>query len=241
MGMVIWQGLSELDGVTPIVVLATGLDASSANTKTGGMVQTWILRADIDPLAALKAGQDGAICGVCPHKSVASGGTGACYVRVYHAPLSTWRAWQRGNATPFDLDAFAGKRVRFGSYGDPAAVPVTVWQAIAAVASGITGYTHQWRTAPSALASLCMASADSVEERRAARLAGYRTFRVRAVGDGRERGEIVCPASVEAGQRTTCAACLQCGGTGSGRRADITITAHGATARRFAPLPLSVA
>jgi hypothetical protein len=236
MGMVVWQGLSQLDGVTPIVVIATGLDSSSANEKTGGMVQTFILRADIEPHTAIADGADEAICGVCPHRGKASGGTGACYVRVYQAPLSTWRAWQRGNAESFDLGRFAGKRVRIGSYGDPAAVPVTVWQDIVAVAEATTGYTHQWRTCDPAFAEFCMASTDSVAERRQARLKGYRTFHVRALGTAKSKGEIVCPASAEAGKRTTCASCLQCGGTGNGRTADITILAHGASKRAFAAL-----
>lgn len=241
MGMIVWQGISQLDGVTPIVVLATGLDGSSANAKTGGMVQTFILRADVDPMAALKTGLDQAICGVCPHRGTASGGTGACYVQVYHGPLSTWRAWQRGNAEQFDLERFRGRVVRVGSYGDPAAVPVHVWREIVGVASASTGYTHQWRAADTAYAEFCMASADSVEERRLARSKGYRTFHVRALGTAKGRGEIVCPASAEAGRRVQCSSCLQCSGTGSGRRGDITITAHGAAAKRFAPLPLFVA
>jgi hypothetical protein len=240
MGMIVWQGISQLDGVTPIVVIATGLDSSSANSKTGGMIQTFILRADIEPHEALKTGQDGAICGVCPHRGKASGGTGACYVRVYQAPLSTYRAWQRGSAEPFDIARFAGKRVRIGSYGDPAAVPVHVWQDIVAVAEATTGYTHQWRVADPAFAEFCMASTDSVAERRLARSKGYRTFGVRALGTERERGVVACPASEEAGKRTTCADCLQCSGTGSGRKADISIVAHGASKRSFAALPLSV-
>jgi hypothetical protein len=241
MGMVVWQGLSQLDGVTPIVVIATGLDSSSANEKTGGMVQTFILRADIEPHTAIAGGADEAICGVCPHRGKASGGTGACYVRVYQAPLSTWRAWDRGNAEAFDVARFAGRKVRIGSYGDPAAVPVAVWQEIVAVAGATTGYTHQWRQCDPAFAEFCMASTDSVAERREARLKGYRTFHVRALGTDKGKGEIVCPASAEAGKRTVCASCLQCGGTGNGRTADITIVAHGASKRAFAPLPLSVA
>lgn len=239
MGMIVWQGASLIDG-SPIVVLATGFSAGSANSKTGDMLQTFILRADIDPMTALREGEDVSICGVCPHKGKAAGGTGACYVRVYHAPLSTWRAWQRGNAEPFDIERFRGRRVRFGSYGDPAAVPLSVWQKLAAVAEGTTGYTHQWRAADPGFASLCMASADSVEDRRAARLMGYRTFRVRTVGSEKERGEVVCPASEEAGKLTQCAACMQCGGTGNGRTADITIEAHGATRKAFRALPLLV-
>jgi hypothetical protein len=243
MGMIVWQGISVLDGVTPLVVLATGVDSkrASANAKTGGMVQLFILRADVDPMTALRDGLDEAICGVCPHRGKASGGSGACYVQVYHGPLSTWRSWERGNAAPFSLDAFKGRLVRFGAYGDPAAVPYELWEAIADVASGTTGYTHQWRTADARFARLAMASADSAEEGRQARAMGYRNFLVRAPGTPKPSGAVVCPASAEAGKRVQCADCLQCAGTSNGRRADITIEAHGASRRAFRALPLFVA
>jgi hypothetical protein len=257
--MVVWRGLSVIDGRTPLVVLATfdtrrDSDSSSANAKTGGMVQTFILRDDVDPLTALRDGLDASICGVCPHKSIAAGGSGACYVNVGQAPLSTWRAYKRdgtrtdkrgrpttvGDSVPLDLDMLRGRRIRFGAYGDPAAVPFEVWQSLAAVADGVTGYTHQWRAADPRFAQFCMASADSAAEGVIARHRGYRNFIVRAAGDPKPRGAVVCPASAEAGKRTVCASCMQCGGTSNGRTADITIVAHGSTARKFRPLPLTV-
>lgn len=251
--MLVWRGVSQLDGVTPLVVLATfdtrDGDHSSANTKTGGMVQTYILRDDIAPLDALKSGADTAICGVCPHKSIAAGGSGACYVNVGQAPRSTWLAYVRRNRATgtrpddtraLDLEALRGRKIRFGTYGDPAAVPFEVWESLASVARAVTGYTHQWRAADPRFARFCMASADSVAEGVIARHKGYRNFIVRAAGSAKPAGAVVCPASAEAGRKTVCASCLQCGGTDSGRRADITIEAHGSTARKFRPLPLSV-
>jgi len=232
MGMVVWQGLSELDGITPIVLIATD---RSENRKTGGMIQTWILRADMAPHDALREGNDEAICGTCPHRGVASGGSGACYVTVFQAPLSTYRAWERGNATAYSLDMFRGRKVRFGAYGDPAAVPLHVWESIAGVASAVTGYTHQWASCSTDYAQWCMASCDSIDEYREARRAGYRSFVVRAMGSPKPDGVVACPASAEAGKRATCADCLQCGGTSNGRKADITIEAHGPTARAFKP------
>jgi hypothetical protein len=249
--MVVWRGVSALDGTTPIVVLATyGTrdGKSSQNTKTGSMVQVFILRDDIDPIAALREGKDAAICGMCPHRSPASGGSGACYVNVGQAPLSVWRAYKRdgiranrkADSVPFDVEAFRGRVVRFGAYGDPAAAPFHVWEAIAEVASGVTGYTHQWRAIGPQWSRFFMASADSAEEGRQARKLGYRSFIVRKADEVKPRGAVVCPASAEAGRRTVCADCLQCGGTSNGRRADISIVAHGSTARRFGSLPLEV-
>jgi hypothetical protein len=208
--MVIWEGPSLLDG-SPIIVLATGVPtaaqrkrgARSGNVKTGDMVQTYILRADINPVAVLRAGADVSICGVCPHKSRAAGGS---------------------------------------------------WQQLADAASGVTGYTHQWDAdklsaagyatdaADIKLAEWCMASADTAAEGRQARRLGFRSFIVRGPNDPKPAGAVVCPASAEGGKRTVCAACMSCGGTGNGRRNDVTIIAHGSTAGSFRPsLPLFIA
>lgn len=232
--MLVWSGLSLLDGVTPIVVLAS---FKSANVKTGDMVQTWILRADIAPNVAITQGADTAVCGKCPHASKASGGSGACYVNP-RTPASVWRAYARGNVRPFDASAFAGRKVRFGAYGDPAAVPVEVWQGIAAVAVGVTGYTHQWRVADPRLSELCMASCDSVDEYRAARKAGYRGFVVRPLGAEKPHGLVQCPATAGKANVVTCITCMQCGGNGNGRKASVSIEVHGAMARNFTPASL---
>ena len=47
-GRILYEGPSMLDGA-PIVVIATGFAERSGNDKTGAMIQTWILRADIPP------------------------------------------------------------------------------------------------------------------------------------------------------------------------------------------------
>ena len=236
--MLIWEGPSALTG-EPIVVLATGVPKASSrpsrakasnNVKTGDMIQIAILTRDVNPTEAIKQGRDVDICGNCTHRSKASGGVGDCYthknLRRGFSQTSTWKAHKATGSAPFRLEAFAGKRVRFGSYGDPAAVPFEIWQAIASVAEAVTGYTHQWRTADPRFAELCMASADSVEDRREARLKGYRAFRVRLATEARQTGEVVCPASAEAGFKTTCSTCLSCGGTSTGRRQDIVIVKH---------------
>jgi hypothetical protein len=64
-----WRGPSPVDGA-PIVLIITGLSAlpseQSDNRKTGPMVQTYILRQDMAPVAAMMAGMDRSICGDCP-------------------------------------------------------------------------------------------------------------------------------------------------------------------------------
>ena len=232
-GMIIYRGPSLLDGA-PIVAIATGLDGKHRNSKTGNMVQTWIMRDDIAPHLALKTGDDVSVCGNCQHRP-ANGGS--CYVRVFQAPLVVWKAMHRGiYAMAEGLDAIrdAGRSrvVRVGSYGDPAAVPASVWRALVSEAQAHTGYTHQWRNAPE-LAALLMASADSPEEAIEAQALGFRTFRVRAASEPVLAREFVCPASKEAGAKTNCASCRACGGNASKAKASPVIIAHGATARRF--------
>jgi hypothetical protein len=234
-GLILWQGASALDGA-PVVLIATGLRAKSTNSKTGAMVQTYILRADVDPVAAVRSGADASICGDCPHRGNGFSGR-TCYVNVGQGALGVYRAFRRGSY-PQATDAAdviaagAGRMVRIGTYGDPAAVPARVWQDLTAQASGWTGYTHQWRQlAASPLRDLVMASADCPEDAREAHALGYRTFRVtRTASEPSVGREVACPASEEAGRKLTCETCGACSGTASGRRGSIRIVAHGAMA-----------
>lgn len=232
-GAVIFEGPSRLDGA-PIVVIVTGLASKSRNEKTGDMLQTWILRADVHPQEALKSGEDASICGGCKHRPALGG---ACYVQVARAPSQVWKAYKAGRYPKVKLDRLpdlaAHRMVRLGSYGDPAAVPPIYWRQLTLKAEGWTGYTHQWASAP-ALKSLCMASVDSPAEYEAARAKGWRTFRVRtAAAPLMGPREIMCPASEEAGKKTDCASCKACMGTMAKARVNIAIVAHGARARKF--------
>jgi RecJ-like exonuclease len=78
---------------------------------------------------------------------------------------------------------------------------------------------------------LCMASCDNEFEQAIAKAQGWRTFRVMRQGDRMLPREIVCPASKEAGAKTTCALCKACGGNGAKAKADIAIVAHGAAGK----------
>ena len=124
----IWRGKSELDG-EPIVLLASGFDSTSANDKTGDMIQTWILHADVEPHVAVKTGQDGSVCGDCVLRGDGSGKDRPCYVTVFRAPLAVWRSWNDGNVERRSPEQVASilarddRDFRLGSYGDPAAVP----------------------------------------------------------------------------------------------------------------------
>ena len=96
---VIYKGPSLLDN-KPIVVIAT---YSNRNTKTGHVVQTYILRSDINPLEASKTGADFSMCGSCPmrgevttdpKRKIAKGRK--CYVNLGQGVLIVWKSYKRG-------------------------------------------------------------------------------------------------------------------------------------------------
>src|SRR5882724_6636298 len=97
-GHIIYSGPSLLDG-SPIVVVAI---IKSKNTKTANMIQTYIIRSDMDPREANRTGADFAICGHCPHRGMATAVvTGlakkrTCYVLLGQGPLVVFRTMQRG-------------------------------------------------------------------------------------------------------------------------------------------------
>jgi hypothetical protein len=230
-GLVLYTGPSRLDGA-PIVVVAT---LASKNVKTGNMVQTWILRADADPLAASRAATDESVCGDCPHRRSLGG---ACYVNLGQAPVAVWRSWRAGRyavATPaLVAEHLAGRTVRLGAYGDPAAVPAAVWESLVAAAAGHTGYTHQWRRAGAdAYRGLVMASCDTAAEHAEAARAGWRTFTVLGTDDAPPMRTFECLADAKG---KSCAECLACDGATVGRdvqAASVWIRVHGALAGRF--------
>lgn len=230
-GLILYEGPSMLDGA-PIVVIATGIKTASTNAKTGGMIQTYILRSDVAPIDAVRAGDDASICGGCTHRGDGTGKGRSCYVTLMHGPRGVYAAYKRGSyprsTSHGARDIFADRMVRLGTYGDPAAVPTWLWPAVLNRAAGWTGYTHQWRTIDPSWAKLVMASADSEQDMRDAHAIGYRTFRVTPVGVGPIKGvEIVCPASHEAGQKVQCNECKACMGTSAKARVSIQIMAHG--------------
>ena len=234
-GKVIYEGPSLLDGSAPIVVIVTGLTVRTANGKTGNMLQTWILCKHSHPMEALRNGSDSAICGDCPLRGIA-GKERPCYVQVFRAPAEIWKAYQRGSygrMHPSEVPV-NGRALRIGSYGDPAAVPVTVWEDLADNAGTVTGYTHQWRKADPRLAGLCMASVESAESALVAEKWGWRYFRARTADSPLAKNEFICPASGEGGQKTNCADCGLCSGRRNARlKRHPVIIAHGAGKKHF--------
>lgn len=228
--MIIYRGPSRIDGRPIVAILTSATGRPSQNRKTGAMAQLWIMPELESPLESTRSGADESVCGKCPLKGLL-GKDRTCYVDLSRAPLSVWNKSHRGGYEPDDHKPI-GRPVRFGAWGDPAALPLPVIKRLALRAPGWTGYTHQWRKLRGSWRRYLMASADSPADRLEAKRRGWRTFRTQRPGEELEAGEISCPASDEAGKLTTCERCGLCNGKRTDRdpRRDIAIVAHGAGA-----------
>lgn len=231
-GYIIYRGASLLDG-KPIVVVAI---TKSSNAKTGDMVQTYILADNgKSPVESARLLEDVSVCGDCKHRR---GMGGSCYVNLGQGARAVMDGVMRG-IYPENLinAAFAshGRKVRLGTYGDPAAVPAYVWESLLAGAAGHTGYTHQWASGKADhVKQWCMASVDSAVEMMKAKLAGWRTFRVRGADDEHVySNEGKCPASEEMGKRLQCEDCMACSGGIDSKKASMVIIVHGSLKNRF--------
>ena len=235
-GYILWEGLSKFDN-TPIVVIAT---LKTTNRKTGDMVQTWILPQNSHPGTGFKENScdlatrelqptNKTICGDCRHLKDRS-----CYVNWGQAPTSIWRAYKAKSYPKLDAEgilALSGRRIRFGSAGDPAMAPLSVWQQLAEFASEHTGYTHQWRQEwAQGLKPFVQASVDSFAEYLDASAHGWKCFRVLRPGEDRHADEVHCRASSEMGNKTDCATCHLC----DGASANVVINVHGSRAASYA-------
>jgi hypothetical protein len=240
-GVILYDGVSQLDGKTPIIVVMTGLDKVSHNAKTGDMLQTWILLKNVAPHLAIKTGDDAAICGDCKYRGVYNLSTKSwdkerpCYVATHQAPLAVYKAYHRGNyppVTPLQARLLIKEHrtgaVRIGSYGDPMAAPVFVWQNLLVFATRHTGYSHQWHKQHDASAwrPIVMASVDTDAEAQSAIERGYRYFRVMPDTVQDKRTEVLCPASEQGGRKSQCSKCGLCSGTASNATKSVAIVQH---------------
>jgi hypothetical protein len=231
--VIVWKGPSEFDG-SPIALVIKYPTKGKGNSKTGNICQTYILPAGEHVVDALHAGRDVSVCWHCPHRGDGTGKGRTCYVSLatgLNVVSRNLMAEKYLRATPEGAArGILGKQLRMGTYGDPAAVPESVWAVLAASATRVLGYTHQWRRPQFAyLSRWCMASADTESDVATANAAGWRTFRVAQVGSPTLSGEVVCPASKEAGEKVQCDRCGLCQGSKI-RAKNIVIVRHDRTA-----------
>ena len=228
---IIYQGPSQIDGL-PIVAIAT---YSDRNTKTGKVLQTYIIRSDISPLDASKSGQDFSICGDCKFRGEANSDlerkqakNRTCYVNLGQGPTIVYKSFKRGVYQKADYQwsriLLGNNRVvRLGTYGDPAAVPSYVWDQLLTECESHLAYSHQSGFRP----DITMQSADTLAQAQAHWAKRARTFRViDSIDDIDPINEILCPASKEAGRRVQCVKCQLCSGLTSNSKKSIAIVEH---------------
>ena len=101
-GYIIYRGPSLLDG-KPIVVVVV---VSSSNSKTGNMVQTYVLADNgLSPVESARSLADISVCGDCKHRR---GMGGACYVNLGQGARSVMDGVMRGIYPSIRLSELAG-------------------------------------------------------------------------------------------------------------------------------------
>ena len=206
------------------------------------MAQTWILKTDTHPHVAIKDRLDESVCGDCPLRQQTDG-TRLCYVNQMSLG-QIYGNYSRGNYPMLDLSEhlnlllfrYRVYGLRIGSYGDPTAVPLSVWEEqVNIMESSLegkrkplwTGYTRRWMLSENqGYKKYLMASCFSLEEQREALNLGWSTYRIKNEQQERTDNEIPCPASIEQGKKTVCSNCLLCNGSNGGTKS-ICINVHG--------------
>ena len=214
-GKVIYEGQSLLNGRDIIVIASWDQD----NPKTGYMIQSRIMYKHCYPVEAIQTNADACVCGDCPRRPFANNDLEPCYVNVAGSPTRDYEAWKYGDIVD---DGQPNIPVRLGSYGDPAAVPIEVWDKLIGDQKW-TGYTHQWRSSPE-YKRLCMASCDTLRETREAISLGWRTYSALTPEAYLASALASCPAVN--GEGKNCVDCMACFGAHS-TRANIKIKEHG--------------
>ncbi len=200
----------------------------SENSKTGDMVQIAILLEDVDPVAAVLSGLDATtICQDCPFAS----GNG-CYVNVGQGPGSIWKAYKRGNVPylrPADyVDHFKGRKVRFGSYGNPTLIPISIVKSIASICDGWTGYFHNWHSmAPEKARQWNRYFMASTETKSSLQLANQLRLRTFHASPEKPSGHLECLSDTH---NIECKDCMLC--TGGRNAKSIWINPHGSKKKK---------
>lgn len=180
-------------------------------------------------------------CFDCPFSANANAGIGKCYthkIMQYSGFMGMLKSIIRkfddvSNIPTYSSDMIdditkisTNKYVRFGTYGEPSLHPLELVEAIAKVSTTWTGYTHQYmKKENEPFKDYLMASThNKFQANTASNKFGFRSFIT--VKDKNKGLGVICPASNEGGNKTTCANCGLCSGvTGKGKK-DVVILQH---------------
>jgi hypothetical protein len=238
-GFIMYEGKSLLGGDDQIVCIAV---LKSENKKTGKMVQVYIIPKDVGPIEAIKAGKNFGACGTCPLQGEyalifkKNGGmekrfvNRVCYVNLGHGPSTVYQAYMAGKYKHYvkrhHEKYIAGRKVRIGAYGDPAAIPLKLVKYLAYISSGWTGYSHQmfWVRHAAELANYVMASCHTPAQHAEARRRGWRSFVAIPKGGQAPERSVECPHYTHG---VNCETCLLCDGNNKQAK-DVYVIAHAA-------------
>lgn len=231
----VWK--DEVRGIVNVLLLK-----KSDNSKLGGSWMIGTYHFSEKQVLSGKLDDDEACCMDCP-LSYGSGDR-SCYTHkglMKLGLLSMLRRLKRiydtiGVFSQHELNVFVARvceareklakkgekidQVRFGVYGEPVLLNIKIVDQIAGIAKH-QGYTHQWTKVDKSYSAYFMASTHNVFEAAIANDMGYRTFNV-----GQLDGAVNCPASKEAGRKTTCSTCNLCNGTNGNSKKNIYIKQH---------------
>lgn len=233
-GVLVYQGPGFLLDSTDrpvhgdIKVIVTGTERGSGNTKTGHMLQTWIMPASGFPhVGSLPAR---IVCGDCAIEK-------ACYVN--RSVLSSVGRTKYPPLQPDLLHKVSGTEtpIRLGAFGNPSAMPIEVARRLIRNRAW-TSYEAMWRSCDPAWQHISMASTQTIEDTEDALSRGWRCFltvpenQVEAVLAHFANRGVQCLAQTKGIQ---CRNCRLCDGTmARSRPAVIVNVVHGTVGKRAA-------
>ena len=222
---------SELMPDQTIVLIAK---YNQTNRKTGLMVQLSILDTSIQAVHKI----DGSIPNGQGCSESQCTAFKACYVRsnIQHifpmtGVLNRYKAGELPSIHWIDFVVLCqDKNVRFGEFGDPAAINIRYVEELAYRAKNHTGYTHQWKTCNQDLRFFFMASVETQADYDQAVSMGWKCF---FVGADPIKGKIMqCPNESKANLQ--CQDCMLCNGAKT--KFSISIQPHGRQGKHINPL-----
>jgi len=207
---VVWHGASLLDGAH-VMAVATCVREVSQNGKVGDAINVGIYRVDQSPYDAWTSEDIRSICpDSCQHRSDKHGD---CYVNWGRLTASWAGARERLDIQP-PAGFWSGAKVRFGMAGDPAAVPLHIWEGIASECRGWMGYTAHWRELSREWSHIFMASVSNRVDFKRAEEANWRAYWATEDSASDTIAEdLGVRACLSHSHGLECIACLGCDGT----------------------------